>query len=303
MDFGPRLPEQSPALPKLRLANCRVAILGLGLMGGSLALALRGRCAHLTGIDPNGATLALAKEMGLADLLALRPGNFLEQTDLIILAAPVRTIVDLLNRLPQWQPNPAVVLDLGSTKADICAAMDGLPQRFEAVGGHPMAGKERSSLHAAEAGLYQGAPFGLIETKRSTPGARRLAEELAVSVGARPLWLDAATHDRWTAATSHLPYILSGALAAVTPVEAAPMIGPGFRSASRLAVTPVEIMLDVLQTNRDNLLEGLSHLRNQLDLVQTLLENENYTQLAAVLTGAAHQRRALLEAPDLEKQS
>ena len=291
----------SQTLPE-RLADCTMAIVGLGLMGGSLALALRGRCRRLLGIDPDSATLTLAEKMYLADELEPRSEDLLEQADLIVLAAPVQVILSLLGELPNLHSGPAIVLDLGSTKAQICAAMDALPERFEAVGGHPMGGKERSSLQEAQAEVYREAPFALVRTRRSTPRACRLAEELAFAADARPLWLDADTHDRWTAATSHLPCLVANALAAITPVEAAPMVGPGFRSTTRVAVTPTNVILDVLQTNRDNVLARLHDLRNRLALIEGLLEDERYTELVdALLEGASHYQ-ALVEKERVARQ-
>ncbi len=284
----------SQTLPE-HLADCTTAIVGLGLMGGSLALALRGRCRRLLGIDPDTATLTLAEKMYLADELEPQSGDLLEQADLIVLAAPVEVILALLGELPRLHGGPAVVLDLGSTKFQICAAMDALPERFEAVGGHPMGGKERSSLREAQAEIYHEAPFALVRTRRSTPRACRLAEELASAADACPLWLDAETHDRWTAGTSHLPYLAANALAAITPVEAAPLVGPGFRSTTRVATTPVEVMLDILRTNRENVLTGLAELRGRLDLLESLLADERYGELAGALTEGADHCRALLQ--------
>ena len=132
--------------------------------------------------------------------------------------------------------------------------------------------------------------------------ARCLAEELATSVGANPLWLGAATHDRWTAATSHVPYLAANALAAVTPLEAAPMVGPGFRSTSRLAVSSASMILDILQTNRANVLDGLRDLRARLDLLEGLLAGEQYERLAGALAEGAARRTDLVEASRKERQ-
>ncbi len=181
----------------MSLARKRIAILGLGLMGGSLALALRGKCAALLGIDPDPRVIQFALERRIVDRGAAHPAELLSQADLIVLAAPVRAILNILRSLPDLHPNPAMVLDLGSTKVEIAAALAGLPERFEAVAGHPFCGKETSSIEHAEARLYQSAPFVLVELPNSTPRACELALELVEAIGAQPLWLDAETHDRW----------------------------------------------------------------------------------------------------------
>lgn len=281
--------------PELPLATRTVAIVGLGLMGGSLALALRGQCARLLGIDRDNATLRRAAQLDLADLLSANAAELLPQADVIILATPVRVILSLLAELPHLHPAAAVVLDLGSTKSAIVAAMQSLPQRFDPLGGHPMCGKERSSLAEAEAGLYRYAPFAFTPLARTGPAARRVALELAQVVGAHPVWLDADDHDRLTAATSHLPYLTANALAAITPPDAAAMVGPGFRSTTRVAGSPAHIMIDILATNRGNLLDGLARLRGRLAQLESLLEKENWDGLSQALDEGAQQRQRLVE--------
>ncbi len=253
------------------LAECRVLILGLGLMGGSLGLALQGRCAVRLGYDPSPQTVALALERSAVDQAASDLSAGLPLADLIVLAAPVRAILNWIERLPGLHPGPTVVIDLGSTKRQVCAALDRLPERFEPLGGHPMCGKERPGIENAEAGLYQQAPFALVRLERTSPRAAALAGQLVQAVGARPLWLAAETHDRWVAAVSHLPYLLSNALAAATPPEALPLAGPGLRSATRLAGSSLAMMGDILATNGDNVLAALAALRARLDGLEQAL--------------------------------
>jgi prephenate dehydrogenase len=209
-----------------------VAIVGLGLMGGSLALALRDRCQVLLAIDPDPETLDLARRRHIVDQLSPDPASLLPQADVIILAAPVNAILETIENLPSLHPGSPVVIDLGSSKTQICQALDDLPARFDPIGGHPMCGKETSSLVNAEASLFQGAVFAFTPLKRTSPRARTIAEQLAHTIGSRPLWIDPAIHDQWAAATSHLPYLLASALALATPFEAAPLVGPGFHSSS-----------------------------------------------------------------------
>ena len=230
------------------LNSSRVAIVGLGLMGGSLALALRDRCQTLLGIDPNPETLSLARRRNIVDQLAPGPTLLLPQADVIILAAPVGAIIEIIGDLPSLHHGSPVVIDLGSSKSEICQAFNTLPARFDPLGGHPMCGKETSSLVNAEETLFQGAVFAFTPLSRTSPRARAIAEELSRTIGSRPLWIDPKTHDQWTAATSHLPYLLASALSLATPSEATPLVGPGFRSTSRLAATTPSMMEDVLTT-------------------------------------------------------
>ncbi len=272
------------------ISTARVAVLGLGLMGGSLAMALHGKCAVLLGIDPDESALSLALGRGYVDKASTDPAELLPEADIIVLAAPIHAILAMLEALPGLHPGQAVVLDLGSTKKEITLAMDNLPGRFDVIGGHPICGKEKSGLENADASLYQGAPFVLTPLPATTPAAKATALELVQAVGGRPLWLDPETHDRWIAFTSHLPYILALALATSTPSEAASLVGPGFRSTSRVAATPASIMLDILATNRSNILASIDLFREQMDILEACLRVEDWKALKQfMLSGAARQ--------------
>lgn len=276
------------------LSGRTAAIVGLGLMGGSLALALRGRCRRLLAVDPDEATRTLARERRIVDAIAARPEEILHEADLVILAAPVLASIDLLERLPELHPGGAVVMDLCSTKTAVSAACKRLPGRFDPLPAHPMCGKETAGLAGADPGLFAGAVLVFTPLERTSPVALDLGEELAAAIGARPLHLDAAVHDAWVARTSHLPYLLSAALAAVTPPEAAPLIGPGFRSTARLAGSDPEMMADILATNRDEVREALRELDSQLKGLAELLINAEPEEIRRVLEAAQLRFRELL---------
>ena len=277
------------------LSNSRVAILGLGLMGGSLALKLRGRCAQLLGCDTDPTTLALARQQNLVDQLSDKPGDILPLSDLVILATPVRAILSLLDDLPDLHPGSAAVLDLGSTKVQIIERMQALPSRFDPLGGHPMCGKERGGLENADPNLYQSAPFALTPLPRTSLRLRRLAEQLVRLVGARPLWLEAERHDRWVAATSHVPYLVANALAAITPVETRPLVGPGLRSSTRLAPSGWSMMRDILETNRPNILAGLQRFRQQIEDLENRLETGDLAAVEQLTAQGARNYEALVK--------
>lgn len=279
------------------LSECRVAILGLGLMGGSLALALRGHCRMILGYDPDPRAVALAREYQAVDLAAGDPRAVLSAADLVILAAPVRAILQQLADLPGLHPGHAVVIDLGSTKQEIVAAMACLPDRFDPVGGHPMCGREKGTLAAADKDLFQKHTFAFAALERTSTHARHLAEELAQAVGAHALWLDVETHDRWTSATSHLPYLVANALAGSTPEESAPMVGTGFISTTRVALTPVDMMLDIILTNRANVMQALHSFRGQLDQIEHCLAEGDEDTLRKLLQKGGAQRESLVPSP------
>jgi prephenate dehydrogenase len=277
------------------LADLNVAIIGLGLMGGSLAMALRGHCQRLLGFDPDPDTLELARREGVVDIASSIPEEVLPEADLIIVATPVLAILDWVHRLPDLVTGPAIVFDLGSTKAHICQAMEGLPERFDPIGGHPMAGKEVSGLAHAEADLYRGAVFALTPTSRTSKHARRVVEALVLAVGARPLIIDPATHDVWVAATSHLPYLVSTALSMATPAETAPLIGPGFMGMARLGGSDPGMMADILVTNRRAILEASAHFRKALEFLESALSDRDPGGVEGVLAGGKTKRDNLMD--------
>jgi len=268
------------------LSQAKIAIVGLGLMGGSLALALKGKCAALYGVDPDRATRELAISQNIVDLVDADPASILPLADVVVLAAPVPAIIDLLERLPDLMPNPCVVMDLGSTKAAIIAEMAVLPVRFDPIGGHPICGKERLSLENADRTLYYAAPFLLTPLPRTTARARAASDQIIAAIGARAEILSAEDHDRILACTSHLPFLLSSALALATPPDVAPFIGPGFRSASRLAGTPGSMMLGVVLSNRKNLLIALERLQDELALFTASIAENDAEALMVSLSAA-----------------
>ena len=280
------------------LTDASVAIMGLGLMGGSIAMALRGKCARIIGVDPDPDAVAFALDHQITDFATIRAQEILPQADVVILAAPVRAIIKLIQALPELLPGKAIILDLGSTKSDIVKEMEKLPPRFDPVGGHPMCGKEKLTIQNAEAGLFQEATFTLTPCQNTSPIARRLANHLVLTVGAIPLWIDAATHDRWTAATSHFSYLAAAALTLATPVEFAPLAGPGFRSTTRIAATPPSLMLDILFTNQANILESLDEFKRELDKIRTLLETNDQENLLSLLEHCVERRDQILNSKD-----
>lgn len=265
------------------LAESKIAIIGLGLMGGSLALGLRGKCAALYGIDPHHATLELALSQHIVDHADSDPARLLPKADFIILSAPVPVILTLLEQLPSLMPNRCIVMDLGSTKRLIVEAMARLPERFDPIGGHPICGKEKLSLANAERTLYYAAPFLLTPLERTSPRALFAANQIIEALGAKAKILDAVEHDRILASTSHLPFLLSSAMALAIPQNVASFVGPGFKSVSRLAGTPSSMMLGVLESNRVNVLNALHGLQNQLTKIESLLASEDYPMLEAIL--------------------
>ena len=273
----------SPMEDGFRLHESKIAIVGLGLMGGSLALALKGKCAALYGIDSDRATVQLALDRGVVDQAHTDAARLLSQADLVILATPVPAIIDFIYKLPLLVQESCIILDLGSTKKSIVEAMSLLPERFDPIGGHPICGKEKLGLENADAGLFQQAPFVVTPLQRTSVRARDTVQQIVSAIGAQFLEIDAEEHDRVLASTSHLPFLLSSALVLSTAQEFAPFLGTGFKSTSRLAGTSSHMILGVLQSNRKNLLAALHIFRTSLSQLESALQSENDNQLELLL--------------------
>ena len=246
-------------------------------------------------LDIDQPTLELARSKEYVHFAGSDPVETLADADLVILACPVSAIVEWLNRLPCYIQHPCIVLDVGSTKRVVVAMMDALPQNFDPLGGHALCGKEKLSLNNAERYLFQNAPFLLSPMARTSNNARNAALQIIEAIGANPVWVDAETHDRILAMTSHLPYLLSSVLALITPENMSSYIGPGFRSSSRLADTPSSMMLDVLESNSDEILPVLSRYKDQLTIIEKILLENDTKKLKDILDLARSQYQSLVQ--------
>ncbi len=266
-----------------KLQDSKIAIVGLGLMGGSLALALKGKCAGLYGIDSDQATVELALAKGIVDQADRNPANLLRQADIIILAIPVSAIIGFIQNLSSLLQTPCIVFDLGSTKREILQAMSTLPENFDPIGGHPICGKEKHGIEHAEAALYLSAPLVVTALERTTSRAKSAFGQIVAAIGAKIVEMTAEEHDRILASTSHLPFLLSSALTLATPLDCIPFIGPGFRSTSRLAGTSSQMTMGILQSNRENVLDAILAFRNSLDQIESALQSQDDIKLESIL--------------------
>ena len=277
-----------------KLLDTRVCVIGLGLMGGSLALALRGKCASIAGYDVDPRVVETAVTRGVIERGTTDLTNVPDEIDLVILAAPVGAILDLIPKLPAWIPYPFHLLDLGSTKSTIVDEMSRLPEWVSPLGGHPMCGKETPGLAAADGDLFRDSVFVLTPLERTLPATMTLARQLVAAVGARPLILDPARHDRLAAAISHVPYLAAVALVdAVMRVDddlAWTMAASGFRDSTRLAASSVTMMLDILLTNRASVLDALSRVQLSLQAFATLIEQGDEARLRSTLEACRSRR-------------
>jgi prephenate dehydrogenase len=268
----------------------RVAILGTGLIGGSFALALRKHLpqARITGFDREAVVLQ-ARERDIIHEAAADLRQAVSDADLIYIALPISTTIELLPQIARHAPAPALVTDAGSTKRAICRAAEKYFPEGGAtfLGGHPMAGKETRGAVEADANLFRGAKYALIGEDVAgaefAPSETRVAAFVALleSMGARTVWLDAETHDWAAAVISHLPQMVAIALAGVIAEETdesglpESLAGPGVRDALRMAGSPYAMWRDIAFTNSDNLKRALDRLAQAIDQLRTQLTSRD----------------------------
>ncbi|MCY4527293.1 MAG: prephenate dehydrogenase/arogenate dehydrogenase family protein [Anaerolineaceae bacterium] len=279
--------------------HCRqLTVVGLGLMGGSLALALQRHAGKVVGVEIDPAARQLALERGLVNEATgdLREG--VADADVVVLATPVRSIIDMLeHRLGTYMRSNTLLLDLGSTKQSINRAMRHLPIGILAIGGHPMTGRESSGAGDSDPGMFRSRPFVLCPNRRTTPSALLRARALVEALGAIPIEMDAERHDRVVAAISHLPYLLSTALVATVANEGEndeavwDLAAGGFRDMSRLAGSDVRMMGDILSTNTQAVATLLAMFRMQLAQLEAMLISRDDQRLTATLRPISESRR------------
>lgn len=238
----------------------RVAVVGLGQIGGSVAWCLkRRRRAYLVGCDREPAVLARARRMGLAHEYTRDVARALSGADIVLLALPVAGIVSVLSdpHLP-WESG-TLVMDVGSTKRLILEAADRRVPALRFVGSHPLAGSEKAGLAGAHPDLFAGAAFPLIRGRHATPTDVRRARALVRALDGRPWNLDAETHDRITALTIGLPHVLAILLRNVYETERRSdprvelLTGSSLRSAVRVSHSDPVMVSDLITSNRDQI--------------------------------------------------
>ena len=258
-----------------------VVIAGVGLIGGSVALGLRERfmAREVIGFDTDPQTLTTALGLGVIDSAHVEVGAWLENADLVILAAPVRALPDLASRMARFAGPGTVFTDVGSVKAPLLDALSGLPAelRKRFVGGHPMAGSERAGVQHASAGLLENAIWVLTPTPETDPSALERVRQMVESLGANPVVLQPDAHDRLVATVSHLPYLSALALTRLIARHEdrdglALLAAGGFRDLTRVASGDARMSRDMVVENRAALREAIRGYRAELEALEAMLD-------------------------------
>jgi prephenate dehydrogenase len=285
----------------------RLAIIGLGLIGGSLGLALkRAQLENLevVGCDTEWGVAARARKLGAIDREARSAAEAAEGAAVVVVATPILQIRKVLEEIAPALGEGAVVTDTASTKREVLRwAEELLPPEVSFVGGHPIAGKETPGLDAADASLFQDRPWALCPSVRASENAIKAIENLIALVGARPVLIDAEEHDSYLAAVSHLPLIVATALFSLASEsqawpELADLAGPGFRDTTRLASSSPDLSHDICLTNRENLLHWLDRYGEELRRLRRLIaDGKGQEELIKTFAKVQAARDAFLEAP------
>lgn len=295
----PVVPAGGPATDAPPPPFARVGIVGLGLMGGSLALALRRTWPSMlvVGVDRND-VLEDAQRRHAIDVAADDLG-MLAEVDLVVLAAPVRQNIEVLASLGDILEGPATVTDVGSTKRAFMEAARGLPSYVSVVGGHPLAGAAAAGLAHASPAIFEGRPWLLVDDPHAAEEARAATrqrlERLVTGLGARPRAVTAEEHDLLVAWLSHLPQLVASTLLDVigahVGADGLSLAGRGLRDTTRLAASPFGVWGDIVATNRDYIDLALGDLERELGSLRSALDDP--AALEAVFTRARAWRGSL----------
>jgi len=272
----------------------RVGIIGLGLMGGSFALALkklyknRGEKLEIVGIDHNDQHCLEALELKIADRITDDINDLLD-LDLIILTIPVDGILKVIPELKNISEQTTVI-DFGSTKELI---VNSIPKEIRAnfVAAHPMTGTEKFGPTAADRKLYRGKVVVLCDTEDNDPQHLKLAKNIFRELGMKIFYMGAKEHDRHAAYISHMPHAVSFSLANAVMSQQNPrsilaMAGGGFKDMSRIAKSSPNMWIDVFKQNKDNLLDAIDSINSELAKFQELVENEKWEELNSWILNA-----------------
>ena len=282
-----------------------VAIVGVGLIGGSFALALRraGLCDRITGWDRED-VLEQAKARGVIDDVEVAfetgPTASVSEADLVYLAAPVGAIVSFLRAKANAFKPGAIVTDAGSTKRQVCrTAREALASDVSFIGGHPIAGSEKAGVEFADADLFHGAAYALVAGDHANQDAVTSLTKIIRRIGATPIELTADGHDWIAARTSHSPQLVSTALALAVSrangADALSLTGGGFAEMTRLAESRWSVWEDICRTNADEISAALDEVITQMEALRVAVSSGDFSSAGDMFNAAAESARLFRE--------
>ena len=285
-----------------------LALIGVGLMGGSLGLAARERAgvAEVRGFSQTQATLDLALERGVITTACASLEEACDGADLVVVCTPVRTVVQHVRAALAASAPHTVITDVGSTKGPLMRALAPEEQR-RCIGGHPLCGSESAGVANARASLYAGATYFVTPGAHVDADAYQLLYAFLGDIGARPVAVDPEEHDRVMAVVSHLPHVLANVLMSQAGLQAGARdallsAGPSFRDLTRIAGTNRRVWTDIFLDNRAELLSALAQFQEGLQEVLEALAAADSGRLGDTIVRAREQRERMLAAGKLSAE-
>ncbi len=283
----------------------RVAVVGVGLIGGSIGMALRerGLATTVVGVGRNPRALERARDRGVIDEPTTDLPRGVAEADVVVVCTPVDRIVDDARRVADAAPKTALITDAGSTKRRIVESVDRLPRLAERfVGAHPMSGSERSGADFARADLFQNRVCVLTPTSQTPAEKLRAAREFWSSLGCRILEMGPSEHDEVVAHTSHLPHAVAASLAAAVPADWLPLAAGAFRDCSRVAGADADLWTAIFRENRGPLMTAIAKFQDRLATLKYALMNDDEESIRRWWE-EARGRRALFDAQQRSSES
>ncbi len=282
-----------------RLEN--VAIVGVGLVGGSIGLALRKRdlARKVTGIGRRQVSLRIARRVGAVTSTTIDLTKGVAEAELVIVCTPVGRIIDDVRKAAEHAPAGTLITDVGSTKQSIVEALDDdgprgpLPRECRFLGGHPLAGSQKSGASHADAELFEGRVALLTPTRHSRAEDFDAIEGLWEALGSVVIKMQPDEHDRALALTSHLPHLAAAALAATLPEQYFRITGTGMQDTSRLAAGDPGLWRKIIGQNRQHVLTALEQYGGKLAELHAAIRDNDEQRLTDFLTTAKKNRDAL----------
>jgi prephenate dehydrogenase len=270
----------------------KVVIIGTGLIGGSIGLALKKQClaGQVIGLSRHQKNVRLAKEVGAIDKIGLSL-DVVEDADLVILATPVDTIIDLASRIAKKIKKKCIVVDVASTKESIVAVLGQQIPGF--LGCHPLAGSEKKGIANLQANIFEGSICIITPTLKTNQLVLNKVKLLWNKLGAKVIILSAKKHDKILAHTSHLPHAVAFSLINSIPDEYLDLSSSGLRDTTRISLSDANLWSEIFLSNRINLLAALSNFELKLTALKLALEGRDKKQLTKILRKAKEKREKL----------
>ncbi len=275
----------------MKLFN-KVAIVGVGLIGGSMALAMKKKriARQIVGVSRHKNTLLLAKKAGAIDE-GSRHLSLIEGADLVILATPVNTTLNLAQTMLKFIRRDCIVCDVGSTKQEIVSKLSKIFPNF--VGSHPLAGSEKRGVSHASSDIFKNSLCILTPVRNTNRKALEKIEKLWHQLGVKTVFLSPATHDRALSFVSHLPHVLAFSLMGIIPPKYLKLGANSLKDTTRIAVSDSRLWADIFLSNRKNILNSIQIFQKNLSRIQSAVNKKDKKLLIKILEGAKNKREIL----------